>query len=201
MNNIHRHALLGAMLSAALLATGCASQRSSMGAGPAAVTTATVATAPAVTVAAAPRLSPADVQFIAVAAGSGMYELEAARLAATRAASADVRAYAQMLVDHHTANNNELMTLVNAKGHSIAPELPAVLQQKVSRLSGLSGAAFDREFVRMTGVEDHRAAILAFERGRTTVNDNDVRAYIDKSLPVLRSHLDAALRLAGTMAG
>ncbi|HYE41041.1 MAG TPA: DUF4142 domain-containing protein, partial [Ramlibacter sp.] len=151
-------------LLAAVALAGCASNRTSMGAGPAAV----VAPAPAATVTttavvpASPRLAAPDLQFVAVAAGSGMYEVEASRLAVTRATDAQVRAYAQMLVDHHTANNNELMTLVSAKGHRVAPGLPPALQQKVATLSGLSGAAFDREFVRMTGVQDHLAAVAAF---------------------------------------
>lgn len=163
---------------------------------PAVVTTSTA-------VIGAPRsvLSSADLQFVAVAAGAGMYEVEAARLAATRAGNAQVRGYAQMLLDHHAANNGELMALVSTKGHRIAPGLPAVLQQKVATLSGLSGADFDREFVKTTGVQDHKAAVAAFEKGRATVDDRDLRAYIDKTLPVLRSHLQQAQDLAGRMAG
>src|SRR5690606_23800115 len=126
-------------LGVALLA-GCASHRSEMGAGPAAVattTTTTTTSAPA-----AMRLPAADVQFVAVAAGAGMYEVEASRVALSRAADPQVRAYAQMLLDHHTAGNAELMALVNAKGRRIAPGLPPPLQQKVATLSGLSGSAF-----------------------------------------------------------
>lgn len=191
---------LGLVAAAAL--AGCAGNRASMGAGPSAVvaptpsvTTTTVATP------AAARLAAADLQFVAVAAGSGMYEVEASRVALTRAADPQVRAYAQMLVNHHTANNNELMALVSAKGHSVAPGLPPTLQQKVATLSGLSGAAFDREYIRMTGVQDHMATIAAFEQGRSRVADRDLVAFIDKTLPVLRTHLQQAQDLAGRMAG
>jgi putative membrane protein len=147
------------------------------------------------------QFSATETQFIAVAAGAGMYEVEAARVALTRASNPQVRSYAQMLLDHHTANNKELMTLVGNKGHRVAPGLPSELQQKVSRLSGLSGADFDREFVRMTGVQDHMAAIAAFEQGRRGVADRDLQAYIDRTLPTLRSHLQQAQDLAGRMAG
>lgn len=99
------------------------------------------------------------------------------------------------------ANSNELMTLVSTKGHRIAPALPAPLQQKVNTLSGLSGPAFDREFVRMAGVADHMAAINAFEQGSRTVADRDLQAYIARLLPVLRTHLQQAQDLAGRMAG
>lgn len=172
---------------------------------PATVTT--VTTAPAVTstavvgAPAAARLAAADQQFIAVAAGAGMYEVEAARLAATRASHADVRRYAQMLADHHGASNKELMTLVSTKGHKVAPGLPAPLQDKLTTLSRLNGAEFDREFVRMTGVHDHTATLAAFEQSRRSVADKDLQAFIDKALPTLRSHLQQAQDLAGRMAG
>lgn len=199
---MHRPALvLAAAAAAAALATGCATRQSQMGAGPAVVSTATTTTAQAAPVAAAPRLAAADQAFVAVAAGAGMYEVEAARLALTRATDAKVRGYAQMLVDHHTANNSELMALVSTKGHRIAPGLPTALQQKVQTLSSLRGADFDREFIRTTGVQDHAAAVAAFENGQRTVADASLRAYIDKTLPVLRSHLQHAQDIAGRMAG
>ena len=202
MNKTRHSAFPLALVSCAALAlAGCGMYHNptAMGTAPAvAVTSQTTSMAAGPS---AMQLSAADLQFVAVAAGAGMYEVEAGRVAASRASDTHVRAYAQMLVDHHTANNRELMSLVRAKGHSLAPGLPPSLQQKVSTLSGLSGQALDREFVRTTGVQDHRAAINAFEQGRRSVTDRDLQAYIDKTLPVLRQHLRDAETLAGTLAG
>ena len=194
--------LAAGLLGAALLA-GCAGHRTTLGAGPSTpvATSTTTMTSTTTAAPAAARLTGADVQFVAVAAGSGMYEVEASRVALSRAVDPQVRAYAQMLVDHHTTSNNELMQLVAAKGQRIAPGLPPSLQQKVSMLSGLSSPAFDREYIRMTGVQDHRAGIAAFEQGQRSVTDRDLRAYIDKTLPVLRSHLQHAEDIAGRIAG
>ena len=184
------------VLAAAALA-GCASHRVEMGA-PAAVVTnpATVVVTPPMV-----KLSSADLHFVALAAGAGMYEVEAARVALGRASDPQVRSYAQMLLDQHTANNQELVSIMQSKGRRIAPGLPSELQQKVAKLSSLSGSAFDQEFVRMTGVADHKAAIAAFEQGDRSVTDRDLQAYIDKTLPALRSHLQMAQDLAGRMAG
>jgi putative membrane protein len=183
----------------------CASPRpTAMMGGPAAVpaTPAVVANSRTpVAVAPVTVLGTAEQSFIAVAAGSGMYEVEAARLAASRAADPQVRSYAQMLVDHHTANNSELMALVSTKGHRVAPGLPAALQQKLAMLQGLSGPAFDRAFVLNTGVQDHLSAIGEFERRRGTLVDRDVLAYLDRTLPALQAHLQQARDLAGRMAG
>ncbi|HET8744480.1 MAG TPA: DUF4142 domain-containing protein [Ramlibacter sp.] len=143
----------------------------------------------------------ADTHFIAVAAGAGMYEVEAARLALTKASNAQVRGYAQMLLDQHTAANQQLMAMVTSKGHKVAPGMPAALQQKIATLNRASGADFDHEFVRTTGVADHMATIAEFERSRSSVADPDLRAFIDRTLPTLRTHLQQAQDLAGRMAG
>lgn len=196
---MHISLSIGLSVATAAVLAGCGTPlHTAMMGGPA------VAPAPATITAVAPaaaRLAPADQQFIALAAGAGMQEVETARVAVSRAGSPQVRSYAQMLLDHHTANNRELMTLVSTKGHSVAPGLPPAAQQKVTTLSNLSGAVFDREFLRMTGVQDHAAAIAAFEQARTRVSDPDLRAYIDRSLPVLRQHLQAAQSLGGQLAG
>lgn len=141
-------------------------------------------------------LSTADQEFVAIAAGAGMYEAEAARLAVGRARNAQVRSYAQMLLDHHTSHNGELARLVGTKGARITQTMPPALQQRLDALSRLAGAEFDREFIRLTGVQDHTSAVAAFDRARTSVNDADLRAFIERSLPVLRQHLQDARSLS-----
>jgi putative membrane protein len=53
----------------------------------------------------------------------------------------------------------------------------------------------------MSGVQDHAATIAAFEQARGRVSDRDLRAYIDKTLPVLRQHFEGARSIAGQLAG
>jgi putative membrane protein len=203
-----KHSLSITLALSSLALAACATRTVAVAPVPGPTTVTTVSTVPAASSTAvigaqpaAARLSSADLQFVAVAAGAGMYEVEAARLAATRAANVQVKTYAQMLVDHHTANNNELTALLAKKGQRVAPGLPAALQQKVTMLSGLNGADFDREFIRNTGVGDHKAAIAAFEQSRGQVSDPDLQAFIDKTLPTLKSHLQQAQDIAGRMAG
>lgn len=147
------------------------------------------------------RLPAADVAFVTSAAGGGMYEVEAGRLGAARAANGEVKSFAQMLVEHHTHSNNELMALVRAKGMAPPTTIPADLRAKLNQLSGMNGAAFDREFIRNAGVQDHQMQIAMFEQASRTATDPDLKAFIAKTLPVLRQHLQAAQALAGRMAG
>ena len=56
-------------------------------------------------------LARGDRKFIQEAAESGMFEVQAAQMGATKATDPNVKSFASMLVDHHTAANNELVQL------------------------------------------------------------------------------------------
>jgi putative membrane protein len=140
-----------------------------------------------------------DRQFITAAAGNGRYEVQVSRLAMYRAASPQVRSYAQMLVDHHTLANNELMDLVRARGMRLPGTLPRDKRTKLDRLASVSGGEFDRMYIRFVGIEDHQADIALFERASREVRDPELRAWANKTLPVLRSHLDAAHSLSSAI--
>lgn len=189
-----RHLLL--VSAAAVLAlAGCASDRHagmSHGTGMGAAPSATVSGA---------RLAAADMEFAMTAAGTDMYEIQASQLAMQRGSAPAVRNYAQMLVNHHTMSSNELKGILSAKGMAPPPALPADKQAKIARLQSLQGAAFDREYIRVTGVQDHQAAIGVFENASRTLADADLRRFAAKTLPVLQQHLRSAQEIAGGMAG
>ena len=64
-----------------------------------------------------------------------------------------------------------------------------------------AGAAFDEEFIRIAGVQDHQHAIAQFDQASRTLADADLQAWTVKTLPVLRTHLQAAQDIAGKLAG
>jgi putative membrane protein len=61
-------------------------------------------------------------------------------------------------------------------------------QEGMNKLSGLSGDAFDREYINMM-VKDHEKDVKEFEKASTKAKDPDVRAFAAKTLPTLREHL------------
>ncbi|WP_431108022.1 DUF4142 domain-containing protein [Variovorax paradoxus] len=140
-----------------------------------------------------------DPQFVTTAAGNGRYEVQAARLAMYRAASPQVRSYAQMLIDHHTLANNELMDLVRARGMRLPGVLPRDKRIRLDRLVSAPAGEFDRMYIRLTGIEDHHADIALFERAGRELRDPELRAWASKNLPTLRLHLDAAQTLGSAM--
>ncbi len=68
----------------------------------------------------------------------------------------------------------------------------------MEKLSKLSGADFDKEYVAAM-VADHEKDVAAFENVSKTAADADVKAFATKTLPTLKMHLEMIKAMAGKM--
>jgi putative membrane protein len=141
-------------------------------------------------------------EFVTSVATRTVYEIEVSRLAAERALSPAVRAYAQRLAQDDALMNDGLVALMSAHGVAPPKGLPADKATKLHRLAALPRSdAFDNGYIRVVGIEDRRKAIAMFEKARRDVRDRDLRAWIDRSLTVMRTHLANAQGVAASLAG
>lgn len=149
------------------------------------------------------QVSRGDRKFIEAAAGSGMFEVQVSQLAATKATDPQVKSYASMLVDHHTAANNALVKIANARGVELPAAPKRSLRKDIEKLGKKNGDAFDREYVREVGIEAHEKDIKLFQKAGKDVKDPELKAFIDQTLPKLQEHLAQARKLpqAGKKAG
>ena len=192
----------GLLTLALALVAGCSSVP--LGPTPAVVAPSATPTAPQ---AAAPAPGPA--QFTAAersfayrVALKNEYEIEVSKLAVGKALSPAVRELAQTMLSQQSRLNDELAAIMNAHGMHSPKGLPADRATKLHRLAGLPRSeAFDNGYVKVIGIEDRRSAIAMFEKARRSVRDRDLRAYIDRSLAVLHSHLAMAQGVAASMSG
>jgi putative membrane protein len=143
------------------------------------------------------KVAKADRQFIEKAAGSGMFEVQAAQLATTKARSPDVKSYAGMLVDHHTKANDELTKLANARSVELPAAPPRAMRKEVEDLAKKEPKDFDKAFLREVGVKAHEKDIKLFEKASKDAKDPELKAFVDKTLPLLRDHLAQARKLEG----
>jgi putative membrane protein len=141
------------------------------------------------------KLARADRKFMQDAAEGGMFEVQAAQLASTKATDPNVKSFASKLVDEHTAANNELVQLANSKKVELPAAPPRGKRKDVEKLGKLSGNDFDQRFVREVGIKDHEKDIKKFEKASEKVKDPELKAWIDKTLPHLREHLAQAQKL------
>jgi putative membrane protein len=129
--------------------------------------------------------TPDDQEFIKAAGQSGHAEVTLAGIAQKKTTTQRVRELAARLEREHKAANQELMTLAKAKQLEI-PGPSAEQRASEVKLEGLSGAAFDREYVAIM-VKAHDASIARFSAAVKS-QDQAVRAFAEKTLPTLRAH-------------
>lgn len=140
--------------------------------------------------------------FVLNIATRNVYEIEVSKLAAGKALSPAVRQYAQNMVTEHSQMNDELVAMMGAHGVAPPAGLPADKTTKLHRLAALPRSdAFDDGYMRVVGIEDHRATIAMFEKARREVRDRELRAFIDRSLTSLRLHLATAQSVAASLSG
>lgn len=127
--------------------------------------------------------------FVSEAAAGGMAEVQLGNLALTRSQNDDVKQIGQQMILDHTKANIELTQLATKKSFTIPTELDSKHKSTVDKLSKLSGAEFDKEYIDDM-VKDHEEDIKAFQTQADSGTDPDVKAYAAKTLPILQSHLE-----------
>jgi putative membrane protein len=90
---------------------------------------------------------------------------------------------------------NEWASLAARSGMRITPALDATQQQEISRLTSLSGADFDRQYMG-TMVQDHQLAVSRFQSLGPSAQSAEVRQMAANGLPTLQQHLTLAQQVA-----
>ena len=86
----------------------------------------------------------------------------AARLALSKTSNAQVKKFAQMLVDDHTKANAQLEQIASAKGVKLPTEPSLMHKSKLQLMKMADGKDFDERFTEDMGVDAHRETIEMF---------------------------------------
>jgi putative membrane protein len=150
--------------------------------------------------AAAPAQARSDASFMKQAAENGNAEIEASKLALTKAKNPEVKTFADHMVADHTKVADELKQLAASKKVDL-PTGPSMMQKgKLKMLNSGSDDKFDERYARDFGLKAHQDTIKLFQNAANEAKDADVKAFAQKTLPALQSHLDMARKLASTTA-
>lgn len=138
-------------------------------------------------------LNPTDSTFASKAAAGNMFEVEAGNLARRNAQSERVKSYGAMMVQDHGAANKDLMSAVG-QGFNMPNILPPDKREMFDQLRNLKGNDFDKRYISMM-VEDHRKAIADYQKQSNSNTNNNLKAYAQRTLPVLEKHQDSAMAI------
>ena len=133
----------------------------------------------------------ADDHFVMDVAHAGMAEVELGRMATEKASKDDVKKFGQRMVDDHTKANDQLKQIATSKGVNLPTELDRSTQREMDRLNKLSGAEFDREYMKHM-VSDHKKDVSEFKSEANRAKDPSVKQFAATTLPTLQQHLELA---------
>lgn len=138
----------------------------------------------------------ADQQFMKEAATGGMVEVDLGRLAARKGQNAQVRSFGTRMVRDHSKAAAELKSLARRKHVTLPTTMTDEQKTEKGNLMKLSGAEFDREYMRMM-VEDHDKDVAAFQQKSRDAADAALKAWVTKTLPTLQDHQRLAHAIQG----
>jgi putative membrane protein len=99
------------------------------------------------------------------------------------------------MVTDHTKTSNELKSLAqNVPGIQLPTAMDADHRPKVDQLQAATGAAFDQQY-RIMQIDGHRKAVALFDGYARGGDNNEIKAWAQKTLPALRQHLQHAQAL------
>lgn len=139
-----------------------------------------------------------DAKFMMMAATSDMNEISLSNVALQKSSNDDVKKFAQMMIDDHTKSSDMLKPIAMSKNVTLPSSPDAKHQAAMTKLQAMSGAMFDKEYIKMM-VKDHQKAVAMFQKESTGGKDADAKAFASTTLPVIQGHLTMAQSMNGKM--
>lgn len=127
--------------------------------------------------------------FVEQAAISSLAEIQTGNMALTRSQNDEVKSFAQQMILDHTKANVELTQIATKKSLKVPTEPDSAHKSIADRLAKLSGAEFDRDYVKAM-VDDHEASVKAFQTQAESGTDAEIKAFAAQQLPALQQHLE-----------
>jgi len=145
---------------------------------------------------AADKLNENDQAFFTKAAQGNMAEVQLGTLATQKATADPVKQFGQRMVADHGKAQQELMNLARENSWTAPNELSEEQKKMQEQLSQLSGEAFDKAYMEAM-VKDHAADAQLYERASQSVQNEALKGYAARTLPIIREHLKQAREISG----
>lgn len=137
---------------------------------------------------------PMDRKFIMDTAGGNLAEIKMGQLAKQRATNAEVKDFAQMMINDHTKANNELAQIAQRMGVALPKDVDPYHRAAMAGMSSLSGMAFDMAYVKGQ-LGDHALTLDLLEMQEKSGKDPELRQFAARTKPVVQKHYEIAREL------
>ncbi len=129
-----------------------------------------------------------DKEFMEKASQGGKTESQLGNVAIMKSQNEEIKVFGQKMINDHSKANSELSDLAKQRGVEL-PTMSLEQTQRMSDLAQLSGAAFDKAYIKEM-IADHEQAIADFQKQANTGTDAEVKKFAAATLPTLKMHLE-----------
>lgn len=177
---------------AALALAACQKKSDTVAASDAAASSAAVTAASDTAVASAAPAAPSASDFVAKAAASDMYEVDAAKIAEKHSKNPDVVSFAKMMVTDHTKSTALVKKAIADSGRTdLKPptDLPADKKSLIDALNSASAADFDKIYLDQQTMA-HQDALMLMTAESQSGDVPQLKDAAGQILPVVQMHVD-----------
>jgi len=135
--------------------------------------------------------SAADRKFAHEACIGGMEEVQLGQIAVKNAKNDKVKEFGRRMIDDHTKAGDKLKEIASKNNIDLPTEVDAKGKALIDRMSRMSGAAFDKAYMRDM-VKDHESDVAAFQKEADSGMNPDLKSFAGQTLPTLQDHLRMA---------
>ncbi|MDB5904860.1 MAG: rane protein [Betaproteobacteria bacterium] len=153
---------------------------------------------------AAQSAGPTDPQIAAIVVAANQVDIDAGKLAESKAADKEVKAFARRMVTDHTGVNKQavaLVTKLNVKPeeNDTSRSLKSSGEETLKKLKGLKGAEFDKAYVD-NEVAYHQTVLDAVDKTLIPSAKNaELKDLLVKVRPAFVAHLDHAKQIQSSL--
>ena len=117
------------------------------------------------------------------------------QLASQKAQNPELKQFGEEIEKDHKKAQTKLEAIAKKHDVVLPTSLDAKCQEEVTKLQGLSGSEFDKEFAK-GAVQGHAMAIAQLRKGATEAKDADVAQYSRDMLAQMKQHQEKAREVA-----
>ncbi len=145
-----------------------------------------------------------DAQIASIVVTANQVDIDAGKLAHSRASNAEVKAFGERMVADHTGVNKSAVELVTKlkvtpEDNPTSQSLKAGGEKNVAHLKTLKGAAFDKAYVDHE-VAYHEQVLAAVDKTLIPgAKNEELKALLVKVRPAFVAHLEHAKRLQSSL--
>lgn len=147
---------------------------------------------------AAAKVSASDKTMMVKIAQGNLAELKLSEYAQGPASNQQVKDFAKMMLDGHTAMGNKLSDVAAANGVSLPSTLDAANQAALDKLKAVSGAGFDKAYMTEM-IVGHRKVLSLLRSLAAKTKVTAFKEFAQGGIPDVTKHLDTALGIQNSL--